>query len=52
MLDSKTITMKQNVRFRERICPENIQPDQIQNVRISAFIDAKMHNIWHTVLVN
>ena len=31
MLVSQTNTMKQHVRFQGGICPEKIQPDQIQN---------------------
>ena len=29
--DSKTITIKQNVRFHVRICSGNVQLEQIQN---------------------
>ena len=31
MPDSSTITIEQNVQFQGGICPENVQPDQIQN---------------------
>ena len=34
--DSKTITIKQNVRFRVRICSGNVQLEQIQNGRLLA----------------
>ena len=42
--------MKENVTFQEGTCPETIQPDQIQDGRLSAIID--MHNIWQTGVVN
>ena len=51
MLDNSTITMKQYVRFQEGIGPDNIKPDQIQNVRLSAIIDTNMH-ILQTEAVN
>ena len=34
--DSKTITIKQNVRFHVRICSGNLQLEQIQNGRLLA----------------
>ena len=50
MLDSQTITMKQNVRFQEGPRPEK-NPDRIENGRLSAIIDTNMHNIWQTMVV-
>ena len=38
MLDSLTITKKQNVRFQERMHLENFQVDKIQNGRLSVII--------------
>ena len=52
MLDSQTTTMKQNVRFQERIYLEKVQPDQIQNGRLLVIIKTNMQNIWQTVVVN
>ena len=36
--DSYTYTIKQIVRFQERMHPEKFQVDQIQNGRLSAII--------------
>ena len=46
MLDSQTTrpTVKHNLRFQEGICLEKIQPDEIQNGRLSAIIDTNMQN--------
>ena len=48
MLDSQNTrprpTVKHNLRFQEGIFLEKIQPDQIQNRRLSAIIDTNMHN--------
>ena len=41
--------MKQNVRFNEGICHEQIQPDQIQNGRLSAII--KHPPLWWMLTV-
>ena len=38
VLDGKTITIKQNVRFQERMHVEKFRLDQIQNGRLSAII--------------
>ena len=44
--DSYTITIKQIVRFQERMHFEKIQFDQIQNGRLSAIIHFYMSDIW------
>ena len=41
--------MKQNVTFQEGICPEKIQPDQIQNGWLPAIIVTNMYNFRQTV---
>ena len=46
MLDSLTITIKQNVRFQERMHLEKIRLEQIQNGRFSAIIHSHMAVIW------
>ena len=43
--DSYTITIKQIVRFQERMHFEKFQLDQIQNVRLSAIIHFHMADI-------
>ena len=44
--DSYTITMKQIVRFQERMHFEKIQLVQLQKGRQSAIIHFHMANIW------
>ena len=44
--DSYTITKKENVRFQEKMHPENFLLDQIQNGRLSASIYFHMPTIW------
>ena len=44
--DSYTITIKQIVRFQERMNLEKIQLVKIQNGRLSAIIHFHMANIW------
>ena len=44
--DSYTITMKQIVRFRERMHFDKIQVDQVQKGRQSAIIHFHMAIIW------
>ena len=44
--DSYTITIKENVRFQEKMHPEKVWPDQIQNGRLSASIYFHMPAIW------
>ena len=44
--DSWTITIKQIVRFQERMHLEKIRPDKIQNGRLSANIHFHMADIW------
>ena len=46
MLDGKTITIKQNVRFQESKHREKIRLDQIQNGHLSAIIHFHMADIW------
>ena len=48
--DNYTITIKQIVRFQERIHLEKFQVDKIQNGRLSAIIHFHMADIWSTVL--
>ena len=48
--DSYTITIKQIVRFQERMHFEKFRLDQIQNGRLSAIIHFHMADIWETVL--
>ena len=48
--DTYTITMKQIVRFQERMQFEKFQLDHIQNGRLSAIIPFHMAVIWKTVL--
>ena len=44
--DSYTITIKQIVRFQERMHLEKFQLDQVQNGRQSAIIQFRMAVIW------
>ena len=44
--DSYTITIRQIVRFQERMSFEKIQLDQVQNGRQSAIIHFHMAVIW------
>ena len=44
--DSYTITIKQFVRFQERMHLEKFRLDQIQNGRLSAIIYFHMSDIW------
>ena len=44
--DSYTITIKQIVRFQERIHFEKFQLDQVQNGHLSAIIHSHMAVIW------
>ena len=44
--DSYTITIKQIVRFQERMQFEKFQLDQVQNGRQSAIIQFRMAVIW------
>ena len=44
--DSYTITIKQIVRFQERMRFEKFQLDQVQNGRLSAIIHFHMAVIW------
>ena len=46
VLDGKTITIKQNVRFQERMHLEKFVLDQIQNGLLSAIIHFHMGDIW------
>ena len=46
MLDVETITIKQNVRFQERMYLEKFRLDQIQNGHLSAIIHFHMADIW------
>ena len=46
VLDSWTITIKQNVRFQERMHLEKKKFDQIQNGRLSAIIHFHIAVIW------
>ena len=48
--DIYTITIKQIVRFQERMHFEKIRLDKIQNGRLSAIIHFHMADIWSTVL--
>ena len=48
--DSYTITIKQIVRFQERMHLEKFQVDKIKNGRLSAIIHFHMADIWSTVL--
>ena len=48
--DIYTITIKQIVRFQERMHFEKIQLVQVQNSRLSAIIHCHMADIWSTVL--
>ena len=48
--DIYTITIKQIVRFQERMHFEKIQLFQVQNGRQSAIIHFHMADIWSTVL--
>ena len=48
--DSYTITIKQIVRFQERMHLEKFQLVQVQNGRQSAIIHFHMAVIWSTVL--
>ena len=43
--DSYTITMKQSVRFQERMHLRKFQADEIQNGRLSAIIHFDMPHI-------
>ena len=45
-----TITIKQNVRFQERMHLENFRLEQIQNGRLSVIIHFNMVVIWQTLL--
>ena len=44
--DSYTITIKQIVRFQERMHLEKFRLDQIQNGRLLAIIHFHMADIW------
>ena len=46
--DSNTITIKQNVRVQEKMLPEKVCLDQIQNGRLSASRPIYFHmpDIW------
>ena len=44
--DSYTITIKQIVRFQERMHLEKFQLEQIQNGRLSVIIHFHMADIW------
>ena len=44
--DSYTMTIKENVRFQEKMHPEKIRPYQIQNDCLSASIYFHMPDIW------
>ena len=44
--DSYIITIKQILRFQERMHFEKFQLDQIQNGRLSAIIHFHMADIW------
>ena len=44
--DSYTITIKENVRFQEKMQPEKVRLDQIQNGHLSASIYFHMAAIW------
>ena len=44
--DSYTITIKENVRFQEKMHPEKVGLDQIQNGRLSVSIYFHMPAIW------
>ena len=46
VLDSYTITIKQNLRFQERMHLEKFRLNQIQNVRLLAIIHFHMADIW------
>ena len=48
--DSYTITMKQIIRFQERMHLEKFQFDEIQNGRLSAIIHLDRPDIGWTVL--
>ena len=48
--DSYTVTIKQIVRFQERMHFEKFQLDQIQNGRLSAIIHLDRLDIGETVL--
>ena len=48
--DIYTITIKQIVRFQERMHFEKIQLIQVQNGRLLAIIHFLMADIWSTVL--
>ena len=44
--DSSTITIKENVRFQEKMHPKKVWLDQIQNGCLSASIYFHMPAIW------
>ena len=44
--DSYTIAIKENVGFQEKMHPEKVWLDQIQNGRLSASIYFHMPAIW------
>ena len=46
VLDGWTITIKQNVRFQDRMHLEKFRLDQIQNGLLSAIIHFHMGDIW------
>ena len=46
MLGGKTITLKRDVTFQERMYLEKFRPYQIQNGRLSAIIHFDMAVIW------
>ena len=46
VLDGLTITVKQNVRFQEKMHLEKFWLDQIQNGLLSAIIHFHMGDIW------
>ena len=48
--DIYTITIKQIVRFQERMHFEKIQLVQVQNGRLSSIIHFHMADIWSTML--
>ena len=48
MLESRTIAIKQNVRFQERMHLVKIRLDQIKNGRLSAIIHFHMADIYLT----
>ena len=49
MFCPENITIKQNVRFHEGICPEKCQLDHIQNGQLEAIINCIMGNIRKNV---